>query len=271
MTQVAPRLLPRKRREPGLDRIATSHLRQPPDFVIIGAQKGGTTSLYNYLTQHPDVAEAYTKEVHYFDLHYEEGKDWYLAHFPLRDEGLVVGEASPSYLLHPDVPHRLHAAIPETKLIALLRNPIDRAYSHYRMVVRRGAEPLPFDEAIDRESERLRGVGVRGGRNDWRRYSYLTRGIYVDQLRRWLTLFPREQLLVLKSEQFFEEPEHVYGEALAFLGLQPWRLGAYETYNPGGRDSEVPPETRARLVEHFAPYNRQLYDLLGRDLRWEHD
>ncbi len=243
------------------------HLRQPPDFIIIGAQKGGTTSLHRYLTHHPDVGGSIRKEVHFFSWLYDRGLDWYLAHFPQRGKFAMVGEASTSYLSDPDVPERVRRAVPDAKLIALLRNPVDRAFSQYQMNVRKGFEPLPFEEAIDREPERLRLAADRST-TQWRYSSYLARGLYAEHLEWWLAAFPRGQLLVLRSEDFFARPEEGLAEALAFLGLPPWRPDAFEVYNPGAYGG-MRPETRARLAAFFAPHNRRLGELLGRDFGWD--
>jgi hypothetical protein len=258
-----------KNRDPPLERIETAQLRQLPDFVIIGTQRGGTTSLYRYLTEHPDISGALRKEVHFFDRYYEKGMDWYLANFPVRGEAPVVGEASPYYLFHPDVPERVRRALPHAKFIVLLRNPVDRAYSHYQMVVRRGIETFSFEEAIDKERERLSGnddpVGLAR-----RHYSYIKRGLYVDQLKRWMNVFPREQFLIIKSEDFYENPERILHQTLAYLGLCPWSPANFRVRHQA-EYADMNPVTRKRLEEYFAPYNRQLYTFLGRDLEWEHE
>ncbi len=155
----------------------------------------------------------------------------------------------------------------------LLRNPVDRAYAHYQMNVGWGFETLPFEEAITQEPERMCDSGDPSrdfSHVNWRRFSYVSRGVYVDQLQRWLGVFPREQVLVIKSEEFFEEPERIYDQTLKFLDLRPWHLTGYANYFPGAY-AGMRPETRARLADHFAPYNRRLYGLLGRDLGWDAD
>jgi hypothetical protein len=258
-----------KKRDPPPERIETAHLRQLPDFVIIGTQRGGTTSLYRYLTAHPDIGSALRKEVHFFDRNYEKGMDWYLAHFPVLGEVPMVGEASPYYLFHPDVPERARAAVSHAKFIALLRNPVDRAYSHYQMRVRKGLESLSFEGAIDKERERLSSSDDPSS-STWRYYSYIKRGLYVDQLKRWMSVFPREQFLIIKSEDFYDNPERVLHETLAYLGLQPWSLATFKAHHMVGYP-DMDPATRKRLTEYFAPYNQQLYALLGHDLGWEHE
>lgn len=254
-------------RDPPLWRIETAHLRQDPDFIIIGTQRGGTTSLYRYLTEHPEIGAAFRKEVHYFDRYYDKGIDWYLAHFPERGEFPVVGEASPYYLFHPAAPERIRAAIPHAKTIALLRNPVDRAYSQYHMKVARGLETLTFEAAIECESDRL-AASDDPLSPAWRHHAYLARSTYVDQLRRWMANCPREQMLVLKSEEFYAEPERILHETQAFLGLSAGSPAAFKTYHLA-EYSPMEPATRKCLKDHFAPFNRQLYDLLGRDFRWE--
>jgi len=257
-------------REPDQERLETAHLRQPPTFMIIGTQKGGTTSLHHYLDKHHDVTMAFKKEVHFFDSFYFKGTDWYLAHFPLRDEAAQTGEASPTYLFHPETPRRVHDAFPQVKLIALLRNPVDRAYSHHQMEFRRGNDPLLFEEAIAQEPERLRDSNPDLAGGNWRRFSYLSRGMYAEQLARWLELFPREQFLFIKSEEFFREPGRLFDQVLRFLELPSRSLPKYRSHNSHPYDP-IRPETRARLARYYEPYNRQLYELLGRDFGWDEE
>ena len=256
-------------RDPPRQRIETAHLRQYPDFIIIGTQRGGTTSLYRYLTAHPEIGQASRKEVHFFDRYFDRGLDWYLAHFPLRGEFPIVGEASPYYLFHPEAPARILTAVPRAKFVVMLRNPVDRAYSQYHMKVERGLETLSFAEAIDREPERL------AASDDpldpaWRHHSYLARGVYVEQIRRWFDHFPRDRFLIIKSEDFYDEPLRILHQTQTFLGVEshiPTTLKVHHQADYGAMDEGM----RRRLLDYFAPYNRQLYDLLGRDFGWEHD
>jgi hypothetical protein len=275
----SPEKNPRRRRserrkkikmlDPPPERIETAHLRQLPDFVIIGTQRGGTTSLYRYLTEHPDVGSALRKEVHFFDRHYEKGINWYLAHFPVRGEAPVVGEASPNYLFHPDVPERARQAMPHARFIVLLRNPVDRAYSQYQMRVRRGIETLSFEDAIEKEPERLSRSDDPASQS-WRQYSYIKLGLYVHQLKRWMSVFPREQLLIIKSEDFYREPERTLHQVLEYLRLQPWSPEGFRAHHLN-KYADMTSATRKRLRDYFVPYNEQLYALLGRDLGWEHE
>jgi sulfotransferase family protein len=255
----------------------TAALRGLPSVLIIGAQKSGTTSLFNYLVQHPDVLPPLRKEVHYFDFHHDRGVQWYRGRFPYSHRlrrGSLTLDASPYYLVHPLVPQRAAQLLPEVKLIALLRNPVDRALSHYQHEVRGGREPLSFAEAIEKESERLAGEEERLGNDpdyysfNHHRYSYTRRGLYIEQLRRWVQHFPRSQLLVLQSEWLFRDPVAATTAVHDFLGLRPHRLEQDRPFLQGGYDRTMAPELRTRLVTYFEPYNRELYRWLGEEFDW---
>lgn len=259
-----------------LSRLATGHLRSLPDFVMIGGMKCGTTSLFQYLQRHPGVSKAYVEEVHYFDLNYDKGLNWYRAHFPVRAGGggdVLSGDDSPYYIFHPLAPERVAQDLPDAKLIALLRNPVDRAYSHYNHELRRGRETLTFEQALDKEEERLEGEEERMAKDpDYvsfahQRHSYLARGRYAEQLERWFALFPRERMLVLQSEDMFRDPGEVYEQVLDFLGLPPVDPPEFGVFNPG-KYKEMEGATRRRLEETFEPLDEDLFKLLGRTLDW---
>jgi Sulfotransferase domain len=264
-------------------RLLTGPLRVLPDYIIIGAQKCGTTSLYRYLNEHPEIAAAAGKEVHYFDWHYSRGTSWYRAHFPTAftramfhartGKHLITGEASPYYLFHPHAPSRIKALLPSIKLIVLLRDPVERAFSSYHHQVRAGRESLSFAEAVDQEPARLASDLQRLSRDQsykgaaHRRFSYVARGVYADQLDPWFRLFTRDQLLVIRSEDFFDDPATTVSEVLQFLGLSPARTTGYRRFN-AGEYADMDPALKARLTKYFAPHNERLYELLGRDLGW---
>ena len=275
LATIAGRRVPEMRRSISRS-AAEEHPRSSgmPDFVIVGTQRGGTTSLYNNLIAHPKIAPAKRKEVHFFSLFFDRGLAWYRAQFPTDlPPGTITGESSPYYLFHPLAPQRMRACVPHAKLIVLLRNPVDRAYSHYHLELSRGDETLPFEEAIAHEEERLRGEVDRLLADDTyesfahQHHSYLARGRYLDQLRAWLNLFPREQLLILKSEDLYHHPTDVVRQATDFLGLPPVSLTDRRAYNEVAylkmRDG-----TRARLTADFADKNRELGEYLGQDFGW---
>ena len=262
---------------------ATSFARPLPDFLIVGAQKAGTTALYAYLRWHPEIMGPSFKEVSFFDRHYAHGEAWYRGHFPARPRQRLVerrrgrrplvGEASPSYLFHPLAAERVAAVIPGARLIALLRNPVDRAFSHYQHEVALGREPLSFEDAIDQEDERMRGEVERMLHEPayfsyaWWNYTYLARGRYAEQLERWLAAFPRDQLLILFTEELSRDPAATYGRVLAFLGAEAHELGSYPRIFD--RDyAEMILETRTRLDGYFEAPNRRLAELLGTEVPW---
>lgn len=261
-------------------RMPSAALRALPDFVIVGTQKGGTTSLYDYLGRHPGVVPALRKEVHFFDLHFGRGVAWYRAHFPPRarltlgrcrgGRRSITGEASPYYLFHPMVPARLRAVVPTARVIVLLRRPVERAFSHYRHEVRAGREHLSFEEALAAEDRRLDGEHDRLSRHPeavsdaHRHASYASRGLYADQLTGWFRHFPRQQVLVLASEALFERPAQVYRQTLDFLGLALSGPMRFPVRNQG-HPLALAPGARATLEERFAEPHRRLVAQLGFD------
>jgi hypothetical protein len=262
----------------------TSRGRMLPDFLIIGTQRGGTTSLYKYLVQHPDLSHALTKEIRFFDLNYQRGVPWYRSRFPSqrrreatrqrRGTALMVGEASPDYLFHPLAPARVAHDLPEAKLIVLLRNPIDRAFSHYWHQFKRGHETLPFGDAVAAEPDRLAGELDRILADpsyvsfERHHHSYLARGVYVDQLAAWMELIPPDRFLIERSEDLFGYPPTVFKRVLEFLGLPNHDLSEYETFNAFS-SGQMEPALRASLVEYFRPHNQRLEALLGRSMGWD--
>ncbi len=246
-----------------------------PSFLIIGAQKCGTTSLYYDLLEHPNISPAGKKEIHFFDENYEKGIEWYRDFFPPTGlfEGMITGEASPRYFFLPPVPERVHRAFPRIKLILLLRNPVDRAYSQYQHNLRNHGLDCTFEEALemastlDKERNQL-APGDPDFSKKYRRFSFLARGIYIRQLERWLHYFPIEQFLILKSEDFFTEPGKTLTEVFTFLGLPPFPISKFVRKNSYNYEPMLP-GTRAKLIEFFRPHNLRLYEFPGMDFNWE--
>jgi hypothetical protein len=256
--------------------LATSRLRAEPSFLVIGASQSGTTSFFSYLTAGPQVLPALAKEVRYFDRYYAKGRDWYRSFFPLRAAaaGAAVGEATPAYMWHPHVPARVREFDPGMRLIALLRDPVDRAYSDFHKRREKHSAGLTFEQGLEREAERTKGELERMRRDPgyvsaaYRRFAYVDKGRYADQLERWLEHFPREQLLVLTSEELQHDPAAAVAGAARFLGVpEPPPQPDYRRSNTGSYEP-MRAETRRRLAALFAEPNRRLYELVGRDLGW---
>ena len=252
----------------------TARWRELPDFLVIGAQKAGTTALYAYLRWHPAIAGPFWKEVSFFDRHWARGRRGIEASSRCELERQARRRGEPELRRSTRSPRSGSSrSSPTRKLIVLLREPGDRAYSQYQHAVALGRETLSFEDALAAEDERVRGE-VERLRADpkafsfaWWNHTYAARGLYADQLERWLALFPREQLLVVTTEELGARPEETYASVLAFLGAPPHALDAY----PRVFDRDYPPmreETRHALTVRFAEPNRRLEDLLGRPLGW---
>jgi hypothetical protein len=256
-------------------------LRASPDFIIIGAQKSGTTTLYSCLGQHPQIFPPSRKEVHYFDGgrhpgtdNFERGEKWYRAHFPLRlsmRPGARTFEASPLYMLNPLVPERIFNALPEARLIAILRNPTDRAISHYFHEKRQGRESLPIMEAMQQEEQRLGAVVTAGNYNSaaFIHCSYKRRGLYRQQLEGFFRFFPRRQVLVLNSGEFFRKPDITLKKVFDFVGVDAgFRAKTTRQRNVGTNNSDVSLDVYDYLNDYFFLHNEALYELLGENYGW---
>jgi len=271
-----------------------------PDFIIIGAPRAGTTSLYAYLIAHPNVLQATKKETTFFNYAYHANLDWYRMYFPIRkkseikknrknNQTMITGEATPSYIIDTRVPKRIFEKLPKIKLIALLRNPVDRAISHYHHNVLSGIEPLSFEEAINQEPSRI-NKSFEEIKNDKHNYddntasyfyrllsfkpknyfkfSYLASGKYYEHIKNWTEVFPENQLLILKSEEFFKDPKSYFKQVQEFLDLPYFDLGKYNrhfeiTYPP------ISDNLRESLIKYFRPHNKKLYKFLNKDFLWE--
>lgn len=247
--------------------------RALPGAVILGAQKCGTSSLHNYLTQHPGVITPLRKEVHYFDVNYARGEAWYRAHFGRQGEPGINLDSSPYYLFHPAVPRRMHELIPDARLIVLLRDPVRRAYSHYWHERHKGREDLSFEAAVDAEPQRLARAdellasGEIAASREHQLHSYLARGRYAEQLARWFAFYPRERIHVVRFEDFARDPLAGLNGTLEFLGLPPAVSVRLEARNTR-RYPPMPETTMRWLTEYFAPHNRRLEVLLGQRMAW---
>lgn len=242
---------------------ATSIARGTPDFLIIGGIRCGTTSMSRYLDQHPHVV-APENEIHYFDWRYDRGEGWYRSWFPMRN-GVTLGEASPTYLMSPVVPERVASRLPEAKLIVLLRDPVERAISHFSLRKGKGAEPASdLGTALDDE-ERRTTTSARNHDGARRLDAYLEQGSYIIGLRRWFAHFPRDRFLLIDSSSMYRDPPSVYGQTLDFLGLPSYRP-LFEVHNASDR-IEVDPVVVERLRSYYRPLNEELYRETGIDLR----
>jgi hypothetical protein len=268
---------------------ATSAARPLPDFLVIGTKKGGTTSMMSWLVEHPDVLRMFPrfqrrKSPHYFDINYARGQRWYRAHFPsslaraahANRKGVrpLVGEASPYYMFHPAAAQRISETVPDVKLIALLREPVARAYSNYWDRVVTGHEDLPtFELAMAAEEERLSGVSnaqlldAKAYNYHHDHHAYFARGCYAEQLRPFFDLFSRDQLLVLPADRMFRDAQLAFDRVQSFLGLRMTDVPLIPRNERKGYPP-IAPDTAAELAARYAPLNDDLFELLGDDFGW---
>lgn len=242
-----------------------------PEFLIIGAQKAGTSSLFALLAQHPQLKLPVQKELHYFDLHYSRGDAWYSNQFPA---GARSGEASPYYLFHPYAARRVAEKLPNARLVVLLRDPVLRALSHYQMERRSGLEPArSFEAAIALEPSRLEPEVARLSADETyvspvhQTYSYLSRGLYAQQIARWLQYFPPEQLAFFESERLFAEPQVTCDAVCDFLRVRRLERVILPCENRGSY-AQMAPRTREALTAFFHGPNQALSGLLGWEPSW---
>ncbi|NJK38279.1 MAG: tetratricopeptide repeat protein [Oscillatoriales cyanobacterium RM1_1_9] len=244
-----------------------------PAFLIIGTQKSGTTSLYQYICQHPQVVAPLQKEIDFFIWQFHHGLDWYLAHFPAisAEAALITGEASPSYILDFKVAEKLKENFPGIKLIVLLRNPVNRAFSQYQDHKRWvNPESRSLEQAIADEIALLQDFKdvTLAGEKFWQtQYGYLLRGMYVYFLEKWMSILPREQFLILQSEAFYAEPEPTLNRVFDFLNLPNYSLPTHPKYTTGSY-LPIPQPLRQTLVDFFAPHNQRLIQFLGEEFDW---
>jgi hypothetical protein len=264
-------------------RLSAGH-RMTPSFLVVGGQRCGTTSMYKALIQHPLVLGAVLhKGVHYFDVAYDKPFAWYQGHFPLTVTAArrqvagatpVTFESSPYYLYHPLAAERIARDLPGVKALVLVRDPVERAYSAHSHEVARGYEDTTdFEAALALEPDRLAGEEERlradpaAQSHSFRHHAYLQRGQYVDHLTRLGAELGRDNVHVVDSHLFFEDPLPVYDDVLAFLGLPPAPATSFDKHNARSR-SAMSEELHDRLRAHFEPYDGRLQSWLGATPSW---
>lgn len=242
-----------------------------PDYIIIGETKCGTTSLYNYLIEHPRVLDTYgngidnvsetykTKEIRYFDRYFDKGLEWYMKCFPDTSPGEVTGEATPMYMYRTMAMFRIKKALPDTKFIILLRNPVDRLYSHFNH----------YFNWVPGWKEKYGNFNNFINSAHETDYYMIDKGIYINSIRRWFSEFEPERFLILKTEDLYEKTQDVYAKAIKFLGI----VEGHELKEPSMfRTQDYEPmdnSTRRYLEDFYHKFNKELYDFIGRDMGWE--
>lgn len=263
-------------------RLKTAEFRLLPDFLIVGAQKAGTTSLYSYLIQHKNIIKPLVKEIHYFDGGldpeidaYSKGEKWYRAFFPFKfqiENHELTFDASPLYLFNPLCPQRIHQLLPNVKLIVLLRNPVDRAISHYYHQVFKGREYLNIESGFSIEDQRIQyAIESEDFKNhDFIHFSYKRRGLYAQQLKRYLDYFPLDQMLIINSESLFQDPMKTVIEVSKFLGVSTSDIHNinFKAKNVGRVKKNVPSGLIDELNQFYKKPNEELFEIIGQRFNW---
>jgi len=240
--------------------------RALPDFLVLGAQKAGTTSLFNYLCLHPKIVGSVPKEIFYFCSHLEKNERWYRRHFPRQSvvgkRAAICGEATPISLYIPHAAERVAALVPQAKLIVILREPAARAVSHYYHRFRNGRDSRPIDEVFSLEQI---AKWEDGTLSEFDR-KYFEWSDYATGLKHWLFQYPREQLLVLEAERMFTDPQATVDQVCAFLTIEPFTLPTTQAFN-AGTSKAVKPKAFKELKDAFSRQNSELRDL-GFEMSW---
>jgi lipopolysaccharide transport system ATP-binding protein len=249
--------------------------KEGPDYIILGAQKGGTTTLFYQLSQHPQVDNSSIKELHYFDLGYDQPIESYVNFFRDKKRSCITGESSPYYIFHPHAAARIKKHFPKTKFIVLLRNPIKRAYSHYQMMKRRGIDPTEtFEEAISRENERIGELYKKMVNNEKENYidvqmfSYIMRGDYSKQIKVWLDLFPKERFIFIESEEYYANTQKELKKIYSFLKIECIYPKDLETIRHKAEYNPIDSTLYEKYYSYFRELNKELPQLTGRNYSW---
>lgn len=244
-------------------------------FFIIGAQKSGTTSLYGNLAQHPEILPANRKEIYYYNNRNinSKGQPWCTKQFPKTTlANAITGDATANYFESDFAPEKIKQDFPNAKIILILRNPVERAYSHYKMAVKHGLEYLSFEEALELEEKRLAYASqnyVPQLQHDYvfQRLGYQSKGIYVQFLKNWLKHFSLYELLIIDSQTYFNDTNIVYKQVLKFLDLATYLPTCFDKLQQGNQQ-KTQEQTRAKLANFYQPYNEELYALIGTSYNW---
>lgn len=272
-------------------RMMTSRFRSLPNFIIIGVGRAGTTALYSYLIQHPSINSTITEaltsdiipsDIHFFEYMISNNLQWYKSNFPILSKKLnkhnefnITGESSSTYIYHPDVPKRIFDLLPKIKLIVILRNPIDKAYSTYYQQYRYGECSFSFEDAIHAEFERIKLIknspDLSSQNPDFSNYvsqNIIRHGIYADYLKNWLNIFDKNQILILNANDLKKLTKKTLGIVFNFLGVGNVDIEnishiSARTYPP------IEKSTRDKLIEFYKPHNARLNKLLNTNFEWD--
>lgn len=254
--------------------LVTGRERDLPTFIICGGMRCGTTALFSYLAHHPELLASRKKEVHYFDLEYHRGLNWYKRQFPTnqtmpKGKARLLFESSPYYMFEPRAPKRIKDTLPDIKLIFILRDPIKRAISQYQKNIRDGRELLPLADALAAEEHRLEAEQDKLLANTnyhsqlHQHFSYKARGQYSKLLYRYYQNFSRNQVLAIRANSLFSKPIEVLHRLCTFIGIQQWSPEHFPVINQSQIKTSLDSALRQKLEQEFEPYEQELEQLIG--------
>jgi hypothetical protein len=255
-------------------RIPTAAARRLPEFVIVGVQRAGTSSLFRYLNAHPQVRRPLRKEIDYFSLEHQSGPRWYRAHFPVRGAGAQSYDNTPQYFVHPLAHERAGALLPDARIVVAVRDPIARALSHHRHVRALGLEPLDLLDALHAEADRVGpdlarlSVDPAFRPTALMRFSYATRSRYGEQYDRWRSAYPDHRLHLFDFDRFVQSPVDEWRALLQFLELDPWDPPAFTNWSSATAPADAPPEAIRLLASALQEDTDHFRAVVGRSFDW---
>ncbi|MGB3404819.1 MAG: tetratricopeptide repeat protein [Microcoleaceae cyanobacterium] len=252
---------------------------QGPNFLIIGVMKCGTTALYDYIIQHPKVISSVVKEINTDGLaqksqKFKINRDYYLSFFPPIPENsdYITGEASPTYIHVSNTPKLVSNYFPHAKIMVILRNPVKRLISQYHFFVKKSKEMRSLEQILESEFKILskekdfhKITDEYARTNRW----FLAHGLYVYFLEKWMSIIPKEQFLIVKSEDLSQSPATVMSQVFQFLDVPEYDSIQFPQKNKGTYSSKINPDLLARLQDFYRPHNQRLEEFLGRKFDWD--
>ena len=259
----------------------TGSMRVLPDFLVIGAKRCGTTSLFYHLPEHPCISKSPHDNMGFFNDNFHLGVNWYKSFFPtiftrnkIKSEfgNFLAFDVTTTYMEEESTANNVYQIKPNMKIIVILRNPVDRAYSQYHLNLREKAEKRSFEDAMEENMNEL-------NKESYERYeikpkfsveenNYLKKGLYAQQLRHWLNIFPMESMLILSTEEFESNQQVIYNKIFEFLNISQFEVKNTEKMEKGSYP-QMKSETRSLLLDYFRSYNKELFRLIDKKFDWE--
>ena len=259
----------------------TGSIRVLPDFLVIGAKRCGTTSLFYHLPEHPCISKSPHDNMGFFNDNFHLGVNWYKSFFPtiftrnkIKSEfgNFLAFDVTTTYMEEESTANNVYQIKPNMKIIVILRNPVDRAYSQYHLNLREKAEKRSFEDAMEENMNEL-------NKESYERYeikpkfsveenNYLKKGLYAQQLRHWLNIFPMESMLILSTDEFESNQQVIYNKIFEFLNISQFEVKNTEKMEKGSYP-QMKSETRSLLLDYFRSHNNELFKLINKKFSWE--